>query len=104
LSDTGLEEIVVLEDELNVVNWEVDKHTSDLGCLWSNQLSDKFVEDGSDLVLVVRVVYDDSGEDDVGGHDELLVKSEALTLSLRGGLLLCHVSVHLGHLVHLSLA
>ena len=103
MSDTGLEEIVVLEDELNVVNWEVDKHTSDLGCLWSDQLSDEFVEDSSDLVLVVRVVGDDGGEDDSGGHDELLVKREALALVLWCGLLL-HVSVHLGHLLHLSLA
>ena len=99
LSDTGLEEIVVLEDELNVVNWKVDKHTSDLGCLRSDHLSDKFVEDSSDLVLVVRVVGDDGWEDVGAGHDELLVNGECLLWDS----LLLDLLVHLLHLLHLLL-
>lgn len=99
MSNTGLEEIVVLENELNVVNWEIDEHTGDLGCLWSDQLCDEFVEDSSDLVLVVRVVGDDGREDVGAGHDELLVDGKCL---LWGSLLL-DLLVHLLHLLHLLL-
>ena len=43
LADTSLEEIVVLHDKLNVRNWKVDEHTSDLGSLWTDKLVDELV-------------------------------------------------------------
>ena len=73
MADTRLEKIIVLHDELDVCNWEINKHTSDLGSLWSNELVDELVKNSSDLILVVRVFGDNSRENLVAGHDESLV-------------------------------
>jgi len=99
LSNTGFEQIVVLENQLNIVNWKVDQHTGDLGRLGSDQLGNEFVEDGSNLVLVVRVVGNNSWEDDIGCHDKLLVDGQLLLRSC----LLLNLLVHLLHLRHLLL-
>lgn len=94
LSNTGLEQIVVLQNQLNVVDWQVNEHTGDLGCFLTDQLGNEFVEHGSNLVLVVRVIWDDSRKDDVSGHHVLLVDGQCL---LGNGLLL-NLVIHLLHL------
>ena len=78
LADTSLEEVIVLHDKLDVSNREIDQHTSDLWSLWSNKLIHKLVENSSYLILVVRVLGDDSREDLVAGHDESLVHGQLL--------------------------
>ena len=78
LADTSLEEVIVLHDKLDVSNREIDQHTSDLWSLWSNKLIHKLVENSSYLILVVRVLCDDSRENLVAGHDESLVHGQLL--------------------------
>jgi len=82
LANTSLEQIVVLHDELNVVNWQVNEHSRDLGSFLADQLVDEFVEDGTNLILVVRVLWNDSWKDSVGSHDVLLVECQLLSLHL----------------------
>lgn len=120
MSDTGLEQIVVLEDELDVVDGQVNEHTGDFRGLWPDQLSDKLIEDGTDLVLVVGVLRNDSWQNHVGSHDKLLVEGQrrlllnlwlilnlvvhrldVMQLMLRRWLLLLH-HVWLPHASHLS--
>ena len=100
LVDTGLEEVVVLHDQLDVGDWQIDEHTSDLGSLWSDELVDELVQDGSDLVLVVGVLGDDGRQDLVAGHDESLVHGQLLLDLL---LLLAQLLLLLLHGLHLSL-
>ena len=78
LLNTGLEQIVVLHNELNVVNWQVNEHSSDLWCFWSDQLVNEFVEHGTNLIFVVRVLFNDSWENLVGGHDVPLVSCQSM--------------------------
>lgn len=100
LANTSLEQIVVLHDELNVVNWKVDKHTSDLGSFLTDQLINEFIEDCTNLVLVVRVLRNDSWENLVSSNDVLLVNGQLLLLNL---LLLLDLLLLLLHLDHLLL-
>ena len=78
LANTSFEQIVVLHDELNVVNWQVNEHSSDLWCFWSDQLVNEFVEHGTNLIFVVRVLFNDSWENLVGGHDVPLVSCQSM--------------------------
>ena len=100
LVDAGLEEVVVLHDQLDVGDWQIDEHTSDLRGLWSDELVDELVQDGSDLVLVVGVLGDDGRQDLVAGHDESLVHGQLLLDLL---LLLAQLLLLLLHGLHLSL-
>jgi len=110
LTNTSLEQIVVLHDELNVVNWKVNKHTSDLWSFLADQLINEFVEDCTNLILVVRVLWNDSWEDLVGSHDVPLVDSQLLLLNLMLlclnlllDLLLCDHLLLRGRLLHVHL-
>jgi len=105
LANTSLEQIVVLHDELNVVNWQVNKHSRDLGSFLADQLVNEFVENGANLVFVVGVLCNDSWEDGVGSHDVLLVNGQLLSLLLLSlDLLLLLLLLDLLHLNHLLLA
>ena len=98
MSYTGLEEVVVLKNQLNVVDWQVNEHTGDFWRSWADQLGDKLVEHGTDLLLVVGVLRDDSWLDHIGGHHVPLVNGQLLrSLSLLSNLLV-HL-LHLGHLL-----
>jgi len=110
LTNTSLEQIVVLHDELNVVDWKVNEHTSDLWSFLADQLINEFVEDCTNLILVVRVLRNDSWENLVGSHDVPLVDSQLLLLNLRLlslnlllNLLLCDHLLLRGRLLHVHL-
>ena len=75
LVNTKLEQTVVLQDELNIRDWKVDEHTSYLRSFGADQLSHKFVDDCTDLILVVRVLRNDSWEDLLSSQDVLLVST-----------------------------
>ena len=53
---------------LDVFDGEVDKHTSDLRSLGSNDLRDVLVKHGSDLVFVVGVLWSHGVNDLVTGQ------------------------------------
>jgi len=99
LANTRLEQIVVLHNELNVVNWQVDEHARDLGSFRANQLINEFVEHGTNLILVVRVLWNNSWEDRIGGHDVLLINGQLLSHLLLLLLLLCLNLLHLNNLL-----
>ena len=77
-----------MHDKLDVLDGEVDEHTSDLGGLGSDDLGDVLVENGTDLVLVVGVLGDDSLDDLVAGHQVALLDAHLRHLLLL--LLLLH--------------
>ena len=89
LHDTRVEERPILHDKLDILDGQVDEHTSDLWGLWSNNLGDVLVEDSADLILVVGVLGYDSRDDRVTGHQVALLDAH-----LRHLLLLNHVVVH----------
>jgi len=102
LANTSFEQIVVLHDELDVVNRKINEHTSNLWSLLTDQLVDELIEHGTDLILVVRVLWNDSWEDLVGSHDVPLVNGQLLLLNL-SLLLLLHLLLLLLHGDHLLL-
>lgn len=108
LANTSLEQIVILHDELNIVNWQIDEHTSNLGSFRADNLVNVFVENGTNLILVVRVLWNNSWEDRIGGHDVPLINRQRLSSILHW--LLSHLShlllllLKLLHLHHLCLA
>jgi len=107
LIDTGLEKDPVLHHSLDVLKWQVDQHTSDLWSLfWGKDLLDEFEEDGTGLVLVVRVLGNHGWEDLVALGDELLVDAHLLLhlhlLLLLHLHLLLLLHLHLLHLLHVS--
>ena len=48
-----------MHNELDILNRQVNEHTSDLGSLGADNLLDVFVENSADLILVVRVLRHD---------------------------------------------
>jgi hypothetical protein len=65
-SDFLLELLVELEVLSDLLDGQVDEHSSDLGCfVFTGDLLDEFEDDFSDLMLVVSVLGDDSGDE---GH------------------------------------
>jgi len=68
-----------LHDELNVVDGQVDQHTSDLGSFFTaNNLVDELVDDCTNLSLVVGILNYDSRKDLLSGHEVPLVNSQLL--------------------------
>ena len=100
LSYTGVEELPVGHHLLDVLQLQVNQHTSDLGCLLvTNNLGDKVEKHGTSLLLVVRVLLNHGGEDGVALLEELAVDGRLLLL-LHLHLLLLSLLVLL-HLLHL---
>ena len=97
-----------MEDVLHFGNRQVNQHTSDLGgLLRSNKLSNKLVQDGSDLFAVVGVLLDDSGENLVASDEVLLINGHlllglSLSLLLSKSLGLHLLRLHLLHLLELG--
>jgi hypothetical protein len=53
----------VIEISLNLINGQVNKHASDLGCSgWSNQLLNVLVDELSNKTLVVRILGNNGGK------------------------------------------
>ena len=75
LADSSLEQIVVLQYELYIIYGQVDKHSGNLGRLRADQLADKLIEDGSNLILVIGVFWNDSWQNLIGCHHILLIDS-----------------------------
>ena len=57
--DSHAEVIVVLQDVVQLLNLQIDQHTSDLWCVVTLQLRDEFENCGTNPVLVVWVFFDD---------------------------------------------
>ena len=93
LLDTGVEKRPILHDVLDVFDGEVDKHTSDLRSLGSNNLRDVLVKHGSDLVFVVGVLWSHGVNDLVTGHQVALLHCHLLHLLLLHELLLLEHSL-----------
>jgi len=93
LLDTGVEKRPILHDVLDVFDGEVDKHTSDLRSLGSNDLRDVLVKHGSDLVFVVGVLWSHGVNDLVTGHQVALLHCHLLHLLLLHELLLLEHSL-----------
>ena len=55
LLNASVEQRPVLHNELNILDGQVNEHTSDLGGLGADDLLDELVEDRANLVLVVGV-------------------------------------------------
>ena len=91
-----------MHDKLDILDGQVDEHTSDLWGLWSNNLGDVLVEDSANLILVVGVLWYDSRDDLVAGHQVTLLERHLSHLLLLLLLLLLHHLLLL-HLLHLSL-
>lgn len=108
LLQTRVEEGPVLEDVLHLGNRQINQHTSDLGgLLRSNKLSNKLVQDGSDLFAVVGILVDNSGQDLVASDEILLINGHlllglSLSLLLSKGLSLHLLRLHLLHLLELG--
>jgi len=71
-----------LHNELDVLDGQIDEHTSDLGGLVADDLLNVLVEDCADLVLVVGVLGHDGVDDGVAGHQVALVDIHLLHLLL----------------------
>ena len=105
----SLEQRPILHDQLDVLDRQIDKHASDLGGLGSNQAVDVIVEHCADLILVVRIFCDHSGEDLLAGQQVALFVRHLLLLLLlllllgHGHLLLLH-HLHLLRIVATHLA
>ena len=57
-----------MHDELDILDGQVNKHTSDLGGLGADDLLDELVEDRANLVLVVGVLRHDGVDDGMASH------------------------------------
>ena len=79
-----------MHDELDILDRQVNKHTSDLGGLGADDLLDVLVEDRADLVLVVGVLGHDGVDDGVASHQVALIDVHLLHLLLLLLLLLLH--------------
>ena len=95
LNDTGVKERPILHDKLDVLNGQIDEHTSDLGGLGSNDLGDVLVKNGTDLVLVVGVLGNNGGDNLMASNQVALLDGHLghlllLDLLLLGHLLLLH--------------
>ena len=103
LSDTGLEEVPVGHHLLDIIEGQVDQHTSDLGgLLRSEDLLDELIKHGTGLVLVVWILLDHGWDDHVAVLHELLVNGN-LDWLLLDDLLWLHLLVHASHVSdHLS--
>ena len=102
LLDTGAEEGPVLHDAADVLNWQIDDHTSDLGSLRSDQSGDVLVQNSANLILVVRILGSDGVDDLMAGNEVTLLHGHRLLLllSLHLVLLGLHLLLLLGHWVH----
>ena len=98
---TSLEQRPILHDQLDVLDRQIDEHASDLGGLGSNQAVDVIVEHCADLILVVRIFCDHSGEDLLAGQQVALFVRHLLLLLLLGHG--CHLLLLLLLLHHLHL-
>ena len=87
LLNASVEQRPVLHDELDILDRQVNKHTSDLGGLGADDLLDVLVEDRADLVLVVGVLRHDIVEDELASHQVALFKFHLLHLLLHHHLL-----------------
>jgi len=104
LLDTVAEVSPVGHHVLDVVQLEIDEHTSDLwSLLWSQELLDVLEEHVTSLVLVVWILDNHSWEDLVAVGDESLVHWKHLLLLLLLLLLLhlhLHLLLHVLHMLH----
>ena len=91
LIDSRLEQREVLHDHLDVIDCQVDEHTSDFRSLvLTDDLSNVLVEDRADLVLVVGVLRDDRCEDLIALEKVALIYGHGRQLLLLCLLLLLH--------------
>lgn len=106
LVDTGGKVVEIAHHLLDVVDGQVDEHTSDLGGSgWLGKLLHEVVEQSTSLVLVVGVLLVDSTKDLVALDVESLLDGQVLLVQLLGLLHLLWVNLLLLHLlwVHLLL-
>ena len=104
LLNASVEQRPVLHNELDILDGQVNEHTSDLGGLGADDLLDELVEDRANLVLVVGVLGHDGVDDGVASHQVALIDVHLLHLLL---LLLLLLLLHhhllllilLGHLL-----
>ena len=93
-----------MHNELDILDGQVNEHTSDLGGLGADDLLDELVENRANLVLVVGVLGHDGVDDGVASHQVALIDVHLLHLLL---LLLLLLLLHhhllllilLGHLL-----
>lgn len=90
LLNASVEQRPVLHNELDILDRQVNKHTSDLGGLGADDLLDVLVEDRANLVLVVGVLGHDGVDDGVASHQVALIDVHLLHLLLLLLLLLLH--------------
>ena len=91
-----------MHNELDILNGQVNEHTSDLGGLGANDLLNELVENRANLVLIVGVLGHDGVDDGVAIHQVALI--DAHLLMLHHHLLLLHhhlllLLILLGHLL-----
>ena len=73
LLDTSLEERPVLHDQLDVLNGQIDQHTSDLWSLCADEIVDMLVQYRANLVFVVRVLGHNCRDDLMASHQVTLL-------------------------------
>ena len=71
-----------MHNELDILDGQVNEHTSDLGGLGADDLLDELVEDRANLVLVVGVLGHDGVDDGVACHQVALIDVHLLHLLL----------------------
>ena len=104
LLNASVEQRPVLHNELDILDGQVNEHTSDLGGLGADDLLDELVKDRANLVLVIGVLGHDGVDDGVASHQVALIDVHLLHLLL---LLLLLLLLHhhllllilLGHLL-----
>jgi len=103
LLNASVKQRPVLHNELDVLDGQVNEHTSDLGGFGADDLLDVLVEDRANLVLVVGVLGHDGVDDGVACHQVALVDVHLLHLLLLLLLLLLHhhllLLLRLGHML-----
>ena len=80
LLNASVEQRPVLHNELDILDGQVNEHTSDLGGLGADDLLDELVEDCANLVLVVGVLGHDGVEYLPASHQVALVDCQMLYL------------------------
>jgi len=106
LLDTSGEEVEVSHHVADILDLEIDQHTSDLwSTLWAHHGVNILVENSSGIVAVEWVLWHNGWQDLLAVHNVALVNGGWLNLLLRDDVLLNllhshHVALHVTHVHH----